>query len=498
MPLDKMSSKKVIVIGAGFAGLSVAALLSKRGFDVTVLEKNNQPGGRAFVHKEEGFTFDMGPSWYLMIEAFERFFAEFGKKTSDFYKTVRLDPSYRVFFSYDDIVDIHADLEKNLSLFDKMEENGSQKLQAYLKQSQYKYEVALDGFIYRDYRTIRDILNWTILAEGFKLHIFQNLDKFTRRYFSNEKVRKLIQYSIAFVGGAPHISPAIYSLLTHCDLNLGVWYPLGGIGKIMESIYQLAQSQGAQFMFNHEVTNIQVDNHRAQKVVTTKGAFPADIIVSSTDYHHTETQLLDRRYQSYPEQYWRKRILAPSGFQLFLGLDKKLDGLVHHNLYFNPDWDAYFQDVFGSSPTWPDNPSYYVCCQSKTDAGMAPPGGETIMILVLVGAGLNDTNEIRQKYAHKIIDHFEKLIGEKIRKNIVVQKIFGPNDFMDVFNAYRGTALGLAHTLRQTALLRPKHRSQKVKNLYYCGQYTHPGVGIPVTLISSQIVTNSILENYDR
>ena len=487
-----MGTKKTIVIGAGFGGLSVSALLAKKGFDVTVIEKNSNPGGKALLYKEKGFSFDMGPSWYLMLEAFENFFAEFDKTTKDFYKTVRLDPSYRVFFENDDTVDIHADLEKNFALFDTLEENGAQKLKEYLKQSQYQYETALGGFIYRDYRSIRDILNWTILVEGMKLKIFKNLDKLARKYFSSDKARKLVEYSIAFVGGAPHISPAIYSLLTHCDLNLGVWYPIGGIGKIAESIYKLAKNQGVNFQFNQEVTRIDIKEKQAYKVTTNQAEYDTDIVVSSADYHHTETQLLDLGYQTYPPAYWEKRVLAPSAFLIYVGLNKKIKGLLHHNLYFNQDWIGYFKEVFGSSPVWPNNPSYYVCCQTQTEPTLAPPGGESLMILVLTAPGLQDTPQIREKYSIKILTHLDGILGENIQDAIVVKKIFAQNDFSTLYNAYKGTALGLAHTLRQTALLRPTHQSKKAANLYYCGQYTHPGVGIPVTLISSQIVSNRI------
>jgi len=483
-------------VGAGFGGMASAALLARDGYDVTVVEKNDRPGGRAMVCQQDGYTFDMGPSWYMMLEAFERFFAEFGKTTGDYYETVRLDPSYRVFFSSDDVVDIHADLARNLDLFDRLEPHGATKLKAFLEQSKYQYEVAIGDFIYRDYSSWRDILKWQIIVEGTKLRIFKNLDSFARRYFSSEKARKLIEYSIAFVGGAPHISPAMYSLLAHCDLNLGIWYPMGGYGSVMQAVYDLANEQGVQFVFNQEVQKIAVRNGQAHGVITDQGTIEADIVVNSADYHHGEIDLLDPTHRSYPQQYWEKRTLAPSSFLIFLGLDKQLDTLAHHNLYLNPDWNAYFNQVYGPKPVWPDDPSYYVSCQTKTDPTMAPPGGENLTILVLVGPGLEDTPEIRQRYYDKIMNHFEGLVGEKVRDSVAVKRIFANNDFVSYFNAYKGTALGMAHTLRQTALFRPHHQSKRVKNLYYTGQYTHPGVGVPVTLISAQIVHKKICENH--
>ena len=491
-----MSSNEAVVIGAGFAGMAAAALLAKDDYDVTVVEKNDRPGGRAMVHEEEGYSFDMGPSWYMMLEAFERFFAEFGKTPDDFYETVRLNPSYRVFFNQDDIVDVHADLDQNMALFNELEPGGAKKLQKFLDQSQYQYEVAINDFIYREYESYKDILDLQLIIEGTKLRIFQSLDRFAKRFFSSVKARKLIEYSIAFVGGAPHISPAMYALLAHCDLNLGIWYPVGGYGSVMNAVYHLAEQQGATFQFDTNVKRIRIDGGIATGVSTDQGDIDADIVLNTADYWHGEMNMLPERYRTYRQRYWKKRVLAPASYLIFLGLDTKLDALVHHNLYLNPDWGAYFQQVFGSDTQWPDDPSYYVSCQSHTDPSMAPEGGENITILVLVAPGLQDTAEIRERYYNQIMDHFEQLVGVNVREHVVTKRIFAHNDFISHFNAYKGTSLGLAHTLRQTAIFRPHHRSKKVDNLYYAGHYTHPGVGVPVTLISSQIVHRLIEEDH--
>jgi len=487
-----MSAEDAVIVGAGFAGMAAAALLARDGYDVTVLEKNDRPGGRAMVHEEKGYRFDMGPSWYMMLEAFERFFAEFGKTPDDFYETVRLDPSYRVFFGQDDIVDVHADLGRNLTLFNELEEDGAKKLQAFLDKSQEQYEIAIDNLIYRDYDSPKDVLDKTIIFEGARLNIYKNLDKYTRQFFDSEKARKLIEYSIAFVGGAPHISPALYALLTHTDLKLGIWYPVGGFGAVARAVEQLCHDQGVTFAFDQEVKKVQVADGRATGVVTNTDFFGADVVLNTVDYHHGETALLDGEYQTYPESYWQKKVLAPSSFRIFLGLDITLDEIAHHSLYLNPDWDSYFNQVYGPDPVWPDDPSYYICCPSKNDPGLAPEGGEAMSILVLIAPGLEDTPEIRRRYYEKIMDHFERLIGRDIRSHVVVKKLFSVNDFIGRYNAYRGTALGLAHTLRQTAVFRPRHQSKKVDNLYYAGHYTHPGIGVPVTLISAQLAARKI------
>jgi phytoene desaturase len=491
-----MSNKKVIVIGAGFSGLTGASLLARDGFDVTVLEKNDRAGGRALVYREKGYSFDMGPSWYMMLEAFERYFAEFGKKPDDFYETIRLDPSYRVIFDKDDVVDISANIEDNYKLFDEIEKDGANKLKKFVEKSKEQYDIALKHLIYRDYDTLSDLLDKDLIASGLKLKITSSFQKYAEKFFSTEKALKLIEYSIAFVGGGPAISPAVYCMLTHTDLNLGIWYPVGGMGKIIDAIHKIGKEQGVDFKFNHEVKKIKVEDGKATGVETKKGFFEADIILNTADYHHGETELLDEKYQAYPESYWKKKILAPAGYRIFLGLDKKLDGVLHHTLYLNKDWDSYFEEVYGKNPVWPTDPSYYVCCPSKNDETIAPKGGEAFSILVLVGPGIEDTPEIREKYYEKTMDHFENIIGQNIRDSIVVKKIFTIKDFISTYNAYKGTALGMAHTLRQTAVGRPSHQSKKVKNLYYAGHYTHPGIGVPVSIISGQLASDKITKNH--
>lgn len=490
-----MTKKKVIIIGAGFGGLSAAALLARDGFEVLVLEKNGQSGGRAMVYEEKGFVFDMGPSWYLMPDVFEKFFAEFGKKPEDFFKLTRLDPAYRIYHAKNDYVDLSADLEKNLSLFERLEVGSAEQLKRYLQQSKYQYDVSMKDFLYRDYTSLLQFFNRRMLVEGRKLHVFESLDTYTRRFFKNDKLRKILEYSMVFLGGAPKNTPAIYSLMSHIDFNLGVWYPEGGIGRVVQALEQLARSYGAQFRFNTSVDHISVLDNRATSVVVNGEKIAADIVISNADYHFTETALLDTEHQSYPEKYWQKRTLAPSAFMMYLGYDRKIKGLEHHTLFFDNDWVRHFDAIF-DKPGWPEFPSYYVSCATKTDPTIAPPGGEALVILVPLAAGLEDTDEVRAAYAEKVLVHLEGILGENLHE-AAVQKIISQRDFKSLFNAYQGTALGLSHTLRQTAVFRPKHQSKKVSNLYYTGQYTHPGIGMPMCLISSQLVAAAINEAYD-
>jgi phytoene desaturase len=490
---------KIAIVGSGFGGLSSAALLSKDGYEVSVFEKNEQPGGRASVYSDAGYTFDMGPSWYLMPNVYEKFFSAFGKVPGDLFDLKRLDPSYRIFFGDGDVADVAADLEKNYALFDSFEEDGGEKLREYLASAKEMYDLSVNEMLYRDYRSILDFLDGRLIMEGSRMHILENLDTFVNRYFESDKAKKIVEYSIGFLGGAPKNTPSFYHIMSHIDMTLGVWYPEGGIRKVARSIYDLACDHGATFFFNEPVTAIGVTGNRAERVVTTKGAYDADVVIVNADYAFSELNLLDDRHRSYPAKYWEKRVLAPSAFVIYLGVTKTFEALAHHTLFLDKDWADSFDQIFNpKKAAWPKTPSYYVNVPSKTDTTAAPEGCETLFILVPLAPGLEDTPELREAFYEKILDHLEATIGEPVRDTIVVKRIFALEDFSERYNAYKGTALGLSHTLFQTALFRPAHKSKKVTNLYYTGQYTHPGIGVPMTLISSQIVARELNEEFPR
>jgi phytoene desaturase len=489
--MTDIHGRKVAVIGAGFAGLSSAALLAKEGFDVTIFEKNDRPGGRAMVMKKNGYSFDMGPSWYMMIEAFDKFFGQFGKKPEDYYETIRLDPSYRVYFGEEDFVDVMDDVNKNYKLFDTFEEDGGTKLKEFLQKSQKMYDTAFQKFLYREYSSFKDLMDKTLILNGLKLKIFTKLNKYVKHFFTSEKARKIVQYHVAFVGASPPTSPAVYSMLAYVDMNLGIWYPMGGFGKIIDAIMKLGLEQGVNIEFNTEILKIKVENEKAKKIITNKGEFAVDLILNTGDYHNGEIDLLDKPHRSYPEKYWKKKMIAPSAFLIYLGLNKKLNNFLHHNFYFNSDWDKYFDQLF-ESPEWPEDPSIYITVPSQSDPSIIPQGGELMTILVLVSPDLKDEESFREKYYDKIIEKVENITGESFRDSIIVKKVVAHEHFKSTFNAYKGTALGLAHTLRQTALFRPHRKSEKIKNLYYAGHYTHPGVGVPVSIISAQLASEKI------
>ncbi|UCE10954.1 MAG: phytoene desaturase [Candidatus Thorarchaeota archaeon] len=485
---------RTIIIGAGVGGLSTAALLARDGHDVLVLEKNKELGGRARIWRKDGFLFDMGPSWYLMPEIFDHFFANFGRKTEDFYKLTRLDPSYRIFFP-DEVIDISANLEDNMELFERLEENGADKLSQYLSQAKVKYEYLLDGLMYEDLAGLRSMFSPRLMAAGWKLSILSNIDKLTKKYFDSERARKILQYSIVFLGGNPKNTPALYSMISHIDFNLGVWYPLGGLGEIVKALQRLTEDHGGRIELGKEVTEIEVVDRKAVGVRSSDDFFEADAVVSNADYAHTEIDLLEKEFQTYPRDYWEKKTIAPSAFVMYLGLAKKIENLTHHNVILDHDWIRHFEQIF-EKPSWPDEPAYYLCCPSKMDSSVAPPDCENIFVTVPISPGVEDTPTIREAYYDKMVTHMEKVLSTPIRDSIIAKRIYTLNDFSHDYNAYKGTAVGLTHTFSQSAFFRPRHKSKKVKNLYYTGQYTHPGIGVPMALISSEIVAGLIKKDF--
>jgi phytoene desaturase len=487
--------KRVTVIGAGYGGLSVAALLAKEGYQVTLVEKNEQAGGRAMMFHRDGFSFDMGPSWYLMPEIFENFFDLFGKQVKDYYTLQQLSPSYRIYFDEKDFVDIPSDLPGVYRLFDTFEEGGGEKLKKYLDDAAYKYKVAVEEFLYKEYKHLGDFFNKQLIFEGLKLDVFSSMSKYVGKYFTSDKARKILQYTLVFLGGSPSNTPAIYSLMSHVDLTLGVWYPTGGMNAVARGLEQLGKQQGVEFRYNAPVAAISETVDGMNVELEDGEVIKSDLVISNADYHHTEMHLLAQRDRSYSENYWKRRVVAPSGFILYLGVNKKLPSLKHHTLFFENNWEEHFEQIF-KDPQWPESPSYYICNPSKTDSGVAPAGKENLFVLVPVAAGLQDSNDFREEYAQRILKHIEEVIGEKFIDDIEVQRIFSHRDFSQLYNAFKGTALGLSHTLSQTALFRPAMHSKKLDNLFYVGQYTHPGVGVPMALISAQIVAQKIINTY--
>ncbi len=487
----------IIIAGGGIGGLASAALLADRGFKVTLLEKNDMVGGRARYWSSGGFRFDMGPSWYLMPEVFENFFALLGKKREDYFSLKRLDPAYRAYFGLDDALDVPGNPALMEGFFDTLEPQGGKKLRRYLDRAQYKYDVAMKEFLYRDYSSIFDFLNTRMLVEGSRLNVFGSLDRIVSRHFSDRRSRQLLEYAMVFLGTSPKKAPGLYSIMSHVDLNLGVFYPSGGLAGVAASIAALAAEKGVEIITGESVEKVIVKNGRARGVVTGSGPREADAVLVNADYAHAEMNFLDDEHRTFSDKYWQKRVWAPSMFIMYLGLNKKLPSLQHHNLYFARDWDRHFDTIF-SNPGWPDDPCFYVSCISKTDNDAAPAGGENVFVLVPVAPGLDDSPLQREAYADRIIEHIERVTGESISDSLAVRRIYSHRDFISDYNAWGGTALGLSHTLGQTAVFRPSMRSRKVNGLYYTGQYTHPGVGVPMVLIAAQVAADGMEKDFNR
>ena len=485
---------KIIVIGSGFSGLSAACCLAKQGHQVTVLEKNESPGGRARQFKDAGYTFDMGPSWYWMPDVFERFFAKFDHKVSDFYELIRLDPSYQMLFSGTEKYVIPADFQQLRNLFEAIEPGSATQLDLFLQQAEIKYNLGMQDFVFRPGNSLFEFVTLESLKGALKLDLLHSFHKHIRKFFQHPKLIELLTFPILFLGATAKDTPALYSLMNYADLKLGTWYPKGGMYEIIKGMVKLAQSLGVDFHYNQEVKKIAVAHHRATSVVTPEQSWEADVVVASADYNYIEMNCLDTKYQSYNKSYWDSRTMAPSSLIYYLGVTKKIEGLLHHNLFFDEDLDQHSREIY-TTPKWPSKPLFYVSATSKTDQSVCPPGHENLFVLVPVAPGLNDTEEVREHYYNKVMDRMENKLGTEVRSFVDFKRSYAHSDFDRDYHAFKGNAYGLANTLGQTAFLKPKLKSKKVSNLYYTGQLTVPGPGVPPSLISGQIVANEISKN---
>jgi len=488
-------SKKIIVIGSGFAGLSAAASLAQKGYDVTILEKNSVAGGRCRKFEVDGYMFDMGPSWYWMPDVFEQYFARFGKKVSDYYELIRLDPAYKIVFGKDHEMPIPADMNELKALFERYEKGSAAKLEQFLKEAKYKYEVGMNEFVYKPSHSITEFIDWRVVKSLFGLQMLTSMSKYVEKLFKNKYLRELLKFPVLFLGATPEDTPAMYSLMNYADLALGTWYPKGGMHKIVEGMVKLAEEMGVKILLNQNVTQILTLKGQAKKVITETDEFEADIVVAGADYNHVEQQLLPLEARTYTPKYWDKRTMAPSSLLFYIGVNKKLNNLLHHNLFFDEDFQQHAQDIY-KTPKWTEKPLFYACLTSKSDDTVAPEGHENLFLLIPIAPDLTDTPEIREHYYHLIMDRLEKLTGQDIRNSVVYKRSFAHSDFKADYNAFKGNAYGLANTLSQTAFLKPKLRSKKVNNLYYAGQLTTPGPGVPPSIISGIVVAEEIYKHF--
>ncbi|MCS6934137.1 MAG: phytoene desaturase family protein [Chitinophagales bacterium] len=486
-----MQPRSIIVIGSGFAGLSAASSLAKQGHRVTVLEKNDQPGGRARAWQKDGFVFDMGPSWYWMPEVFENFYNIFGKTASDFYTLIRLNPSYRVFFSNQQSVDVPASRQELLELFEQKEPGSAQKLNEFLNDAEYKYRTAMTDYVHRVGNSLTEFFDIKLILKSLQLNLFRSLRHEVRKRFRHPQLISILEFPVLFLGSTPDKTPALYSMMNYADLELGTWYPMGGMHRIVKAFVQIATEQGVQIKCNEEVVRIEIRKGKARLVHTRQGSYEADLVVAGSDYQFTEQKLLDPDFRLYNQQYWDTRTMSPSCLLYYLGISKKLKGLLHHNLFFDADFEQHASEIY-ANPRWPTSPLFYVCAPSVTDNSVAPEGCENLFLLMPIAPGLTDDEHTREKYFRMMIQRIEARLGEKFSDHIIVKRSYCIRDFEQDYHAFKGNAYGLANTLMQTAVFKPKMISPKVSNLFYTGQLTVPGPGVPPSIISGQIVAREI------
>lgn len=481
--------KKIVIIGSGFSSLSAASYLAKKDFDVHVYEKNETLGGRARQLKKQGFTFDMGPSWYWMPDVFESFYNDFGKSTNDFYKLNRLDPGYQVIFGENEIIPIGDSLEKIYEVFEKEEAGSSQKLEKFIASAKDNYEIAIKDLVYRPGLSPLELVT-TATIKKVK-YFLSNIKRDVYKEFKSPKLRQILQFPVLFLGAKPSNTPSFYNFMNFADFGLGTWHPENGMYSIVQGMVSLAESLGVTFHTQSPIEKITVDaSGKATGIKINGEQINADIVLSGADYHHSET-LLDPKYRVYSEAYWDKKVFAPSSLLFYIGLDKKVENLAHHTLFFDVDFDEHARVIY-DHPEWPKNPLFYANFPSVSDPKMAPEGKEACFLLIPIAPGIEDTPELREKYLNIVIERLEKLTNQPIKKEMLFCESFCVKDFVKEYNSYKGNAYGLANTLLQTAFLRPKLKSKKVKNLFFTGQLTVPGPGVPPALISGKLVSELI------
>lgn len=493
---NSSTTPKACVIGAGFAGLSAATHLARKGFEVCIVEKNEQAGGRARKFEAQGFVFDMGPSWYWMPDVFDRYFSLFGYRTEELYDLHRLDPSYRVFFENNEAVDVPADAEALYALFESKESGSAPKLKKFLEESAYKYQVGMQDLVFKPGRSLLEFADTRVLGGLMRMQLLSSMSNYVRKYFSNSQLIRILEFPVLFLGATPKDTPALYSLMNYADLSLGTWYPMGGMHRIVEAMVRVAEENGVRIHLNQEVKGFEYHaDGKIAAVLTDQSRFETDVVIGGADYEHIDQQLLPVEKRNYSKKYWDSRKMAPSSLLFYLGVNKRIPNLLHHNLFFDEDFGLHATEIY-DDPKWPSKPLFYVSCPSKTDSSVAPEGSENLFLLVPVAPGLTDDEATREKYYHLIMDRLEARTGTDIRSHVVYKRSYAHRDFIEDYHAFKGNAYGLANTLGQTAVLKPSLKSKRIGNLYFTGQLTTPGPGVPPSLISGEVVCGEVVKDF--
>ena len=472
-----------------FPPLQLHVIWHKAGYKVTIFEKNTSIGGRARVFKKDGFKFDMGPTWYWMPDVFERFFGDFDKKPSDYYRLDKLSPAYKVFFDALDAITIPDNFDQICEIFEKTEKGSSAYLKKFIESAKFNYEVAIKDLVYKPGNSILELITPVTAKRAHQF--FMSIRQQVRRNIKNEKLIQILEFPVLFLGAKPSNTPSFYNFMNYADFGLGTWHPKGGMFEVIKAMASLAESLGVEIKTNQNVSKINVEKSSANGIMVNDEFVSADIILSGADYHHTES-LLPKTYRQYSEKYWSNRTFAPSSLLFYIGIDKKLKNVAHHTLFFDASFDEHAVAIY-DKPSWPKKPLFYGSFPSITDSSFAPKDKEAAIFLIPLAPGIEDTEELREKYFDQIIDRFEKITDQKVKDDILFKESFCVNDFIADYNSYKGNAYGLANILTQTAFLRPKIKSKKVKNLFFTGQLTVPGPGVPPALISGKIAASLIV-----
>ncbi|KPE52782.1 phytoene desaturase family protein [Chryseobacterium indologenes] len=483
--------KRIAVIGSGFSGLSAAAYAAKSGNEVHVFEKHNQPGGRARQFKtDEGYVFDMGPSWYWMHDIIEGFFTDFNCKAADFFSLVSLDPQFEMVFSKEKI----SVPEKNgdiRELFEKIEPGAARQYDKFMKSAQFKYEVGMKDFVTKPCYSWMEFISLKIAASALKLNLLSDFRKYVSGYFADPKLRSLMEFPVIFLGASPQHIPALYSLMNYGGYVLGTKYPMGGFYRLVTAMKEVAEKQGVTFHFNHEVKKLNIENGKVASITADGKEYEFDAVIASSDYHHTET-LIPKSLRNYNNAYWKNRTFAPSCLIYYLGIKGKISHLKHHTLFFENELDNHIDCIY-KNKKWPAKPLFYACCPSKTDPDVAPEDCENLFLLLPLAPGIHDEEDVREKYLAEMLERIENHTGERrLISRIEYKRSYCVSDFISDYNAYQGNAYGLSNTLSQTAVLKPKIRNRKISNLFYAGQLTVPGPGVPPSIISGKIVAAEV------
>ncbi|MFD2822169.1 phytoene desaturase family protein [Lacinutrix iliipiscaria] len=489
-----MSKQKIIIIGSGFSSLSASCYLAKKGYDVTILEKNKTVGGRARQLKKDGFVFDTGPTFYWMPDVFERFFNDFNTSTNDYYKLNKLNPAYEIYFGKNDSIKISDNFEDIKNTFESIEKGSGNKLQKFINKAHVNYEIAIKDLVYKPGVNVFEIINKKTFLKLYEFIL--TIKQQVSGYVQDKKLQKILEFPVLFLGAKPSNTPSFYNFMNYADFKLGTWHPEGGMYEVVKAMTTLAKSLGVTIITESAVEKIDTVHKKVTRVLANNQWYSCDILLSGADYHHTET-LLQKDLRQYSNQYWDKKIFAPSALLFYVGFNKKIENVSHHTLFFDTDFDTHAKTIYDTKE-WAEKPLFYGSFPSITDASSAPNGKEAAIFLIPIAPDIEDTPEIRQKYFDQLINRVESITGESLKNSVLFQESYCVKDFKNDYNSYKGNAYGLANTLMQTHVLRPKLKSKKVDNLYFCGQLTVPGPGVPPSLISGKIVSDLILKHHKK